>query len=347
MIVGKTKAPHSRVFPRAVSQRDTRNTPVALCHLLRPSTADANANHSKVMCSKIPMAASIFLVVAYSAGASMGQGSLYTEGPGTNPPFEEIRDDIDNGYAGTTIDVNNLAVEGGIYGSLDIEDDLRLHTLANSSIAEQNFGNWSRWYQTDGKTQIFRLFPGEENVRNDRPLAARVEAFDANTGWNVSDGEWHDWVARYTIVKPINAAIFQAKDNDDDAWSVHLNMNQNGNVYVTHRRPLPGQPKTETLVENAVGQPFDVRVRDNGLDYEVYLGNQSQPFTSGRYVRNDEPGDNSDTRFRWGIYVGAQEVTSEAMIFVSHASVDPGHRHPHRSPRPGIRNTDRWVGYME
>lgn len=264
-----------------------------------------------------------YALLAVSANC-YGQSLLYTEGPGVNPLFEDIRDDITNGYAGTTIDVNNALVEGGLYGSLGVQSNLRLHTLANSSLSESTFGNWSRWYQTDGATQIFRLFPGEENVRNSRPLAARVEAFDANTNWNVSDGEWHDWVARYTIVKPINAAIFQAKDNDDEAWSVHLNMNADGSVDVTHRRPLPGQPKTQRLVDNAIGQPFDVRVRDNGLDYEVYFGDQSDPFAAGQYVRNADPGDDSDTRFRWGIYVGAQEVTSEAMIFVSHATVDSG-----------------------
>lgn len=273
--------------------------------------------------SKVLLLSGAFLAIAFCSAVTYGQGSLYTEGPGVNPPFEDIRDDITNGYSGTVIDVNNELVEGGLYGTLGTEDDLRLHTLANSTIPQGSFGNWSRWYQTDGATQIFRLFPGEENVRNSRPLAARVEAFDANTGWNVSDGEWHDWVGRYTIIKPINAAIFQAKDNDDEAWSVHLNMNQDGRVSLTHRRPLAGQPKTETLIENAIGQPFDVRVRDNGLDYEVYLNDQSQPFATGQYVRNDEPGDNSDTRFRWGIYVGAKEVESEAMIFVSHASVDP------------------------
>ncbi|CAN0336437.1 unnamed protein product, partial [Ectocarpus sp. 4 AP-2014] len=147
--------------------------------------------------------------------------------------------------------------------------------------------------------------------------------FDANTGWNVDGGEWNEWVARYTIVKPIDAAIFQAKDQDDEAWSVHLNMTESGNVYVQHRRPLPGQEKRELLVENAIGQPFDVRIRDNGLDYEVYLGDQIEPFTTGQYVRNADPDDNSDTRFRWGIYVGAKEVQSEALVFVSHATVNP------------------------
>lgn len=251
------------------------------------------------------------------------QSYLYTEGPGTNPPFTEIRDSITNGFAGTTIDVNNEFVEGGLFDSYGIQSDLKIHTLASSVVGENAHDNWTRWYQTDGATQVFRLFPGEENVRNSRPLAARIEAFDANTGWNVADGEWNEWVARYTIVKPINAAIFQAKDRDDEAWSVHLNMTESGNVYVQHRRPLPGQEKRELLVENAIGQPFDVRIRDNGLDYEVYLDDQITPFTTGQYVRNADPGDNSDTRFRWGIYVGAKEVESEALVFVSHATVNP------------------------
>jgi hypothetical protein len=262
-----------------------------------------------------------FAILCWSTQTADGQ--LYTEGPGTNPPFEEIRNSITNGYDGTVIDVDNAAVEGGFFGDLGIQGDLRLHTLANASIGQSRFGNWSRWYQTDGATQIFRLFPGEENVRNSRPLAARIEAFDANTGWNVDDGEWHEWVARYTIIKPINASIFQAKDQDNEDWSVHLNMNASGRVSVTHRRPLPGQPKTETLIENAVGQPFDIRIRDDGLNYEVYFGDMTTPFTTGRFVRNADPSDNSNTFFRWGIYVGAKEVESEAMIFVSHASVDP------------------------
>ena len=249
--------------------------------------------------------------------------TLYTEGTGVNPPFNDIRNAISNGYTGTQIDVNNAEVEGGIYEAYAIQSPLRLHTLANSSVPQQHFDRWTRWYQTDGATQIFRLFPGEENVRNDRAFAARIEAFDAVTGWNVNDGVWHDWVGRFTIVKPIEAAIFQVKDVDADDWAVHLKMSPDGRVFVVHRRPILGQNKSETLLDNAIGQPFDIRVRDNGLDYEVYLGNMPQPFTSGRYVRNDELDDNSDTRFRWGMYAEDSEITNEGLIFISHATVDP------------------------
>jgi hypothetical protein len=305
----------------------------------------------------MPVLGTCLLTLICSTAATQAQ--LYTEGPGVNPPFEDIRDDITNGYAGTVIDVHNGDVEGGLFDGFGIQDDLRLHTLANSSIGQGAHGNWSRWYQTDGATQVFRLFPGEENVRPSssgviRPLAARIEAFDRNTGWNVDDGEWHDWVGRYTIVKPIDATIFQAKDTDNDDWSVALGMNSDGGVFVTHRRPMPGQPRHEVLLDNAIGQPFDIRIRDNGLDYEVYFGDQNVPFTSGQYIRNDEPGDDSDTRFRWGMYVGSNPVLDEGMIFVSHASVDPdidfGNSQPldlylHGSMPVGARIHDRTLWY--
>jgi hypothetical protein len=264
-----------------------------------------------------------FCVLVCGSTVSYGQGSLYTEGPGFNPPFEDIRNDITNGYAGTVIDVNNAAVEGGVFGGLGIQNNLKLHTLSTASINESTRDRWSRWYQVDGATQVFRLLPGEENVRNSRALAARIEAFDTNNGWNVDGGVFFEWVARYTIIKPINASICQVKDVDNEDWSMQLTMDTSGTVYVQHRRPINGQPKREVLVANAIGKPFDVRVRDNGLDYEVFLGDATEPFTSGRYVRNADPDDNTDTRFRWGIYVGAREVESEALIFVSHATVNP------------------------
>ena len=253
-------------------------------------------------------------------GSRVGRSALYTEGPGVNPPFHDIRNIIISGCEGTKIYVNKDQVEGGIYGAFVILSPLRLHTLANSNVYQSDFNRWSRWYQTDGATQIFRLLPGEENVRNARQLAARIESFDANTGWTIADGVWHDWMGRYTIVKPISAAIFQVKDGDTDEWAVQLKMSSEGRVTVEHRTPLPGQSKTETLLDNATGRPFDIRVRDNGLNYEVYLGKQSTPFTSGQYIRN-EPGDNSESRFRWGMYIAANNVTTEGMLFVSHATV--------------------------
>jgi hypothetical protein len=79
---------------------------------------------------------------------------------------------------------------------------------------------------------MFRLFKKETNVRNNRGLAARIEAF-SSTQWN--EGAWHEWSGVYIIIKPHSAAIFQAKNNVND-WSIQLNMNDNGDVILNHRR---------------------------------------------------------------------------------------------------------------
>jgi hypothetical protein len=64
-----------------------------------------------------------------------------------------------------------------------------------------------------------------------------------------------------------------------------------------------------------VGKPFHILVRDNGKDYEVHLdgkevGKGSYPRPAGK------------TNFRWGMYLGKNVVTQDAMIFVSGATVD-------------------------
>ena len=83
-----------------------------------------------------------------------------------------------------------------------------------------------------------------KNVRNTRKQAARTEAFSL-VKWK--RGDWHEWVGTYTIIKPHGAAIFQAKNNEND-WSVQLNMNGNGNILLNHRRG-----KDVTIAKNMVG----------------------------------------------------------------------------------------------
>ena len=174
------------------------------------------------------------------------------------------------------------------------------------SIPRAEFGKWSRWYQEDGSTQVFRLFKGETNMRNKRENAARIEAFSSVT-WK--RGGWHEWSGTYTIIKPHGAAIFQAKNNIND-WSVQINMNAKGDVILNHRRA-----EDKVIAKEMVGKPFLIRVRDNGQDYEVYLNGQK--VGEGSYARPE-----GTTGFRWGMYLGKNEVKNDAMIFVSGATVD-------------------------
>lgn len=239
---------------------------------------------------------------------------LYTQ-IGADSPFQEVMrsgklpvgSNSNNGVTGSKIQVNRKLVELTLEAKRPIPQNIRIHTLGNSVIPRRDFGKWSRWYQEDGSTQIFRLFKGETNVRNDRELAARVEAF-SELHWK--QGSWHEWSGTYTIIKPHGAAIFQAKNGGAPNWAVQINMSDNGDVVLNYRRA-----PDVVIARNMTGKPFQIRVRDNGHDYEVYL--DGKQVGTGSWARPE-----GETGFRWGMYVGAKQVKHDAMIFVSGATVD-------------------------
>jgi hypothetical protein len=210
------------------------------------------------------------------------------------------------GVTGSKIEVNHALVELTPEAKRPICQNICIHTLGNSVIRRADFKKWSRWYQEDGSTQVFRLFKGETNVRNARDLAARIEAF-STLKWQ--RGEWHEWSGTYTIIKPHGAAIFQVKNNIND-WAVQLNMNENGDIKLNHRRG-----KDVVIAKEMTGKPFLIGMRDNGQDYEVFLNGKK--VGEGSYARPE-----GFTAFRWGMYLGANEVKHDAMIFVSGATVD-------------------------
>ncbi|MBN2451931.1 MAG: hypothetical protein JXR77_16205, partial [Lentisphaeria bacterium] len=229
---------------------------------------------------------------------------------GTDPSFQSLLGDgvlpvgqnSTGGVTGSTIDVNNAVVEQGANAGTPIPEDILIHTLGNSVIGRQDFPKWTRWYQEDGNTQVFRLFEGEHNVRNSRPDAARVEAF-SRLQWQ--SGAWHEWVGTYTIVKPHGCSIFQAKNNRND-WSVMINLTNDGDIVLNHRR----HQEDKVIARNMTGKSFDLKVRDNGHDYEVYLNGEK--VGAGYYSRPE-----GHTAFRWGMYDGT--IKHDAMIFVTGA----------------------------
>ena len=253
---------------------------------------------------------SIVCLVSIQAGFSE---PLFTQ-KGNDPSFAEVMQsgklpkgsNSKTGVTGSTIHVANQLVEVTPEAKRPIPQAIRIHTLGNSAIGRGDFKKWSRWYQEDGSTQVFRLFKGETNVRNARENAARIEAF-SNLNWK--QGTWHEWSGTYTIIKPHGAAIFQAKNNIND-WSVQINMNSKGDVVLNHRRA-----KDKVIATNMLGKPFRIRVKDNGLNYEVYL--EDKKVGEGSYARPE-----GTTGFRWGMYLGKSEVSQDAMIFVSGVAID-------------------------
>ena len=241
--------------------------------------------------------------------------AFYTQ-RGKDPGFDKVMEsgklprgrNSGGGFEGSRIRVNDELLRDGPNARRPLIRDIMLHTLGTSVVRRPDFPKWSRWYQEDGNTQIFRLFKGEENVRNSRKLAARIEAH-SGFKWKKGDG-WQEWVATYTIIKPHQCSIFQAKNPIND-WSVMINMNDDGDVNLNHRR---GEDKN--LARNMTGKPFHIRIRDNGHDYEVYFNGRKEGV--GSFARPT-----GETSFRWGMYLGAKEVRHDAMILVTGAAINP------------------------
>lgn len=253
---------------------------------------------------------------SYGQADALGKGgdsSLYRR-QGEDPTFAKLVKDgtiivgkqTSTGVKGSTIHVNNDRVERGPNADNPIPKDIRLHTLCHSHIKRSDFDKWTRWYQEDGNTQVFRLFEGEHNCRNDRPDAGRIEAYSA-LKWKKGE-QWHTWEGTYTIIKPHGCMIFQVKNNEND-WGVSILMNDKGDIKINHRRGQEDQVIAEAMVE----RPFVLTVRDNGHDYEVYLNRRK--VGEGSF---DRP--KGQTGFRWGMY--GKTFRHDAMLFVTGAAFE-------------------------
>lgn len=234
---------------------------------------------------------------------------------GTDPEWEDIvqqeripiGENSREGIVGSTVKVNRDLVETGPYGDRPIERAIRIHTLGNSVIPRGDFPKWSRWYQEDGNTQVFRLFAGEYNVRNQRANSARIEAFGSHS-WTKGE-TWHEWTGRYTLVSPVGA-IFQIKAPGPVDWPLMITASGTDGISINRR----GQDRKPV----ATGRQFDLRVRDNGHDYEVYVNGKLE--VTGSYDRKGLA-----STFRWGMYVGARtRPEQDAVLLVSGATITPG-----------------------
>lgn len=175
---------------------------------------------------------------------------------------------------GTKIEVNNTLLESNLKDVKNTVRPDRIHTHVSSNISKKTFNQWSRWYQEDGNTQVFRLFKGEQSVRSlDDIKAGRIEAvksFDLP-----KSGGWVEWQGTYTIAKPGNGCIFQIlveKDPDTGKgglWLVHIDQSAEGDINMTRRRPKGDEEKSVSIAKDAIGKNVTVKVRYDGKGYEV------------------------------------------------------------------------------
>ncbi len=255
-------------------------------------------------------------------GADEQMEALYTVQPvpgrAADPDFQTLLDDgilpigVDSagGCTGSTVEVNRELLQQRAGTTDPIPRNIALHTVCHYRIEQKDFAKWTRWYQEHGNTQVFRLFQGEDNVRNERRGAPRIEAF-SDGDW--TDDQWHEWEGTYTIVKPIKATLFQSFTAGDKLWSFHINMTGDGDVCLCHRTKRMNGEAPEVLASDMVGRSFHLKARDNRRDYEVYVNGEL--VGSGQYDRWQEG--SRRHMFRWGMYAGS--VPQDAMVFVTGA----------------------------
>ncbi len=258
---------------------------------------------------------------------------LYT-GDGTDPAFAAVLESASvkpgerfsqGPVLGSRIIVNNELLEKQVGKIGPIPKDIGLHTEVSGGINRKDFSKWTRWYQEDGNTQVFRLFKGEQNVRGGTDKdgsPGRVEAFSKSI--TVAPGTWHEWEGTYTVIKPVRACIFQLM-HEGSLWPFHIEMSEKGDIYFLRRRPVPGTEREIAIAENMVGKSLSVKVRANGEDYEVY---QKSPLdngpwklvTKGSYTKAKD----NKISFRWGMYCGSkkgQSVPNDALLFVTGVTI--------------------------
>lgn len=260
---------------------------------------------------------------------------LYTEAPGTNLSFRAL---VEQGMVvvgekkgkplqGTKIDVNNHLIESNMDRVRGTVRPGSIHTHVRSGISAKSFDQWSRWYQEDGNTQIFRLFKGEQSVRSLKNIkAGRIEAVKSVP--TPKPGRWVEWQGTYTIIKPGHGCIFQImvgknpKTDQGGLWPVHLGQTPEGSLFMNRRRPKGDEKKNVLIAEDVIGKNVTVKVRFDGkTTYEVYrkIHGQDDDFVfvgKGTYHLNyaDKVG------FRWGIYQGSKSGSSireDCILFVT------------------------------
>ena len=241
-----------------------------------------------------------------------------------NPSWEELLPDLVVGQNypgpvfGSTIRVDHNAVEQNIIDS-DIKNrtiarPISLHVPISSFIGSHAFANVSRWYQEDGNTQIFRMFPGEDNVRNERVDAPRSEV-GSLIKWKRGDG-WHEFSAHYTFIKVRPGCVFQLKHNFR-FWSVMLELHENEaspGVFDLYYERLRDKESKTLLVKDVVNKGVDIRFLDNGDDHKVLINGELRVEATFANRTDDE-----ENVPRWGLYSPRSAMDRDILIFITGA----------------------------
>lgn len=241
-----------------------------------------------------------------------------------------LRNKVANGTIdtdGTYVNVPNSIVERTGTGTRSVMSNslMRWHNPLNSQVTDP--GENTRWYQKDGNTQVFRVFPYDQNWQSSREGAARSEAFSSAMGTRRYDNKVMTFSARYRVAAHNGTKavkIFQAKataaNGFDPAWCVALDIEADGDIIII-KRGVTWAQNEYIDTGYGVGQSFNLRVTDDGYNYKVFINNVLK--ASGSYYRG-----NLLTVCRWGAYVQGGSsgiltgsVSNPEIVYVSGARV--------------------------
>ncbi len=273
------------------------------------------------------------IAAAFLATSLLAAEPLFTR-EGTDPSFAEVLasgaitpgERFSKGpVLGSRIHVNHALLEKQVGKAGPIPKAISIHTQGSGGISRKDFPKWTRWYQEDSNTQVFRLFKGEQNVRGgtgENGSQGRIEAF--SRGITVAPGAWHEWEATYTVIDPVGGNIFQLM-HEGSLWAFHIRTTDDGDIYFHRRRKIPGTEQRIVLAKDMIGKSLSIKVRGNGEDYEVYKKapldeGDWELVTEGTYAKAE----GNKIGFRWGMYCGSKKgasITKDALLFVNNVSI--------------------------
>jgi len=269
----------------------------------------------------LPFAIAGSALLSFAASSSFAQSTFKNNNPSwsslskditrtrTRAQAAALKDKVEEGVIdtrGTRVDVNNLSIEKTGTGTRTVMSDslLRLHNPLGTSY---KVSPSSRWYQKEGNTQVFRVFPGDQNMVGGR----------AGARFNV---------AKHNASRDVKLFQSKARGNSSytgkaPAWSLAMWAEKDGDIILIKRGENGGRnTKIDTGFD--VGQGFNLRVVDNGYAYKAFVNNKL--LADGVYERGDAP-----TVARWGAYVqgGSQGILTggtndDFIVYVSGARVD-------------------------
>lgn len=227
---------------------------------------------------------------------------------------------------GTQINVVNSTYETTATGSRAVlaDSNLRFHNPLDQAATSPT-GN-TRWYQKDGNTQVFRVFPGDQNMQSSRGGAARSETYAPKLGVRKSDNKIMTFSARYFIAQnngSKDVKIFQSKataeDGFDPAWGCAVHCTAAGSIDVLQRNAAPNGRTIRIVTGKKAGESFNLRVTDDGETYKAFIDDKE--VATAKYDRK-----NLKSVCRWGAYVqggdtGVLTGTKPQIVYVSGARV--------------------------